>query len=85
VLFVQEAGFDGWEKFRPQGYELHKSQDSMIIYRNFVFKPDTNKEFEETFGKKLNFNDDSTHLLVKSYLLVSTHLTSKAHNVKQAA
>jgi hypothetical protein len=85
VMFVQEAGFEGWDNIVPTTHGIKRNNDSMIIYKKDVFRPDDNKGFEEMYGTKLNLNNDSVHLLTKSHLLVSGHLTSKAHNVEQAA
>lgn len=84
VMFVQEAGFEGWESIVTEFYGVKRKNDSMIVYKKDVFRPDDNKEFEVKFGQQLNFNNDSTYFLTKSYLLISAHLTSKSNNVDQA-
>ena len=49
VMFVQEAGFEGWEKIVPNIYGVKRSNDSMIIYKKNVFTPDENKNFANKY------------------------------------
>lgn len=85
VLCLQEANCVDWKRVALPGYATHQNHDSVIIYKKSKLG-EINHENMEKYGKRLDFNQDSSYLFTnKNYLILSVHLKSKKEvNVKQS-
>lgn len=85
ILFLQEAGKVDWAQNLPSQYDFIKNSESVIVFKKTL--RDTaepwsfDRAFVNKYGDKLNFNKDSAYVLLGNLLLISIHLTSKAHRM----
>ena len=85
VLFVQEADVDSISKALPDAYMYSQCSESMIILKkSFYLEDPESPRFSDRFADLLNFNKDTAFIKLKSYLLVSAHLSSKKIKTQQA-